>query len=314
MSVYFVMRNGPMRRLVQGKDIHKFLGFAKPIFADSGGFTNGRSETHYSPIEVLNFQESINCDALATLDYPLFDVNRREKERRILNTIRNIGLAIEKRTDKQTLLYACIHGETADEAVRFIDRLEDHSYLDDIDALAIGSVVPRKDQFIEILEIVKAVRTRTGKPIHVFGISGFKIIPFLLMAGADSFDSKTFAHASRFRYWIDPTTLTRIHIEKLRRRDCHCKACRTYELKDCLAPGSLGASRIAAHNFQIYTELVSRLGRSLSDPNRFLTAIRPCLDKITNFDSRVLPVLQEKELIPQEFVDEYDSERREPNN
>ncbi len=249
VSAHSLLSGRVRREFEAGVDVHDFFRFHKPIFIDSGGFSN----VNYMQEEVLRFQERINCDIAATLDYPLFHcLSAREKRLRLDKTLENIGVAIDLRKDKHMLLYGCVHGESEKEVASFMNELERRGYLEELDGLAIGSFAYRKTNLSLLLKILRIIRKRTDKPVHIFGISDFRAIPLLIMEGCDSFDSKTYAHAARFREWIDPISLRRRHISSLERKRCGCRACRKYSLGDYQAPGIEGACRIAEHNLNVY--------------------------------------------------------------
>lgn len=181
-----------------------------PIFIDSGGFASlfegseiidhgeyasikTKEGDEINPLEVLHFQ-IMNADIGATLDFiippglPEEECRKRQKL-----TIKNALYAKKHDIVGNLILYAslqCWDEPSAQEAARIYAK-------ENFKGIAIGGMVPRAKDPEYIKKIVRAVHEQAPDcHIHVFGIGNPELIPELIQAGADSFDSSSYARLS----------------------------------------------------------------------------------------------------------------------
>ena len=181
-----------------------------PIFIDSGGFaglfegaefvdhgdyacirTKDGEELH--PLDVLHFQIK-NADIGATLDFIIPPgLPEEECRRRQELTIKNALYAQKHNITGDLCLFASL--QCWDEAsARFCARIYAQA---GFEGIAIGGMVPRAKDKEYIKNTVRAVREEAPDcVIHVFGCGNPELIPELIDAGADSFDSSSYARTA----------------------------------------------------------------------------------------------------------------------
>lgn len=177
-----------------------------PLFVDSGGFAglfegavftdcgdHARIQTAdgkvLDPLEILEFQMR-NADIGATLDFIIPPgLPEDECRRRQDLTIKNALYAKEHLADGKLVLFAslqCWDEESARHSARVYSEAG-------FDGIAVGGLVPRAKDREYIKMVVRAVREEAPRClIHVFGCGNPDLIPELIEAGADSFDSSSY--------------------------------------------------------------------------------------------------------------------------
>ena len=230
-------------------------GAVEDLFVDSGGYkflTAGVSEKYGIRIDyrnTLELQLRMGADRVASLDFPYPPwLSEDEKLRRREMTERGWEYLMELEHPRP---YFVVHGHEYREVRAFAEKLKGVVRREDI-GVAIGSLIPVRKEHWRVFDAVRAVREVFPEAeIHVFGITG-SMMPYLLAAGADTFDSKSYMDAairwrmisfdgSRWRY-LDP--------EEPGDGDW-------YHLVD---GGSRSAeyAKIALHNLQQYAALLER--------------------------------------------------------
>ncbi len=182
-----------------------------PIFIDSGGFAGLFEGSEFvddgdhayiktkdgdtiKPLDVLRFQEK-NADLGATLDFIIPPkTDEKEARRRLELTLKNAEYALRNRTPQSPLtLYASLQCWDVASARHAAERYVEMGF----SAIAIGGLVPRARDTDYLKSIVSSVRKAAPNAlIHVFGIGNPDIIPLLLAAGADSFDSSNYVRTA----------------------------------------------------------------------------------------------------------------------
>ena len=184
-----------------------------PIFVDSGGFAGlfeGSEFIDYGdhasiktkegdeikPLEVLRFQEK-NADLGATLDFIIPPKTElKEAQRRFELTLKNAAYALAHLSQAASdglFLYASLQCWDAASA-----RHAAKTYLSmGFKGIALGGMVPHARDVDYLKTIISTVRKATPKVlIHVFGIGNPDILPTLIKAGADSFDSSNYVRTA----------------------------------------------------------------------------------------------------------------------
>ena len=177
-----------------------------PLFIDSGGFAGlfegseivdcgeyacirTKDGDEIDPLDVLHFQIK-NADIGATLDFiippgtePAECAHRQEL------TIKNALYAQKHNIVGHLVLYASLQCWDEASARRCARGYADAGF----DGIAIGGMVPRAQDKEYIKNTVRAVREEAPDcAIHVFGCGNVELIPELIAAGADSFDSSSY--------------------------------------------------------------------------------------------------------------------------
>ncbi len=177
-----------------------------PIFIDSGGFAGlfeGAEIVEYddyaciktkegeelNPLDVLHFQIK-NADIGATLDFIIPPgLDEGECIRRQNLTIKNALYAQRHNIIGDLILFASLQCWDEASARRCARIYADACF----DGIAIGGMVPRVKDLDFMKTIVRAVREEAPDcAIHVFGIGAPAVLPHLIAAGADSFDSSSY--------------------------------------------------------------------------------------------------------------------------
>ena len=177
-----------------------------PVFIDSGGFAGlfegaeiveyeeyaaikTREGDELNPLDVLHFQIK-NADIGATLDF-IIPPGLAEKEcvKRQNLTIKNALYAQKHNNVGHFVLYASLQCWDEASACRCARIYADAAF----EGIAIGGMVPRAKDLDYMKTIVRAVRKEAPDcAIHVFGIGNPSVLPELIAAGADSFDSSSY--------------------------------------------------------------------------------------------------------------------------
>lgn len=177
-----------------------------PLFVDSGGFAglfegavfadcgdHARIQTAdgkvLDPLEILEFQVKI-ADIGATLDFIIPPgLPEDECRRRQELTIKNALYAMKHKKEDGMTLFASLQCWDEESARRSAKIYSDAGF----DGIAVGGMVPRAKDREYIKMVVRAVREEAPCClIHVFGCGNPDLIPDLIEAGADSFDSSSY--------------------------------------------------------------------------------------------------------------------------
>jgi tRNA-guanine family transglycosylase len=263
LSLYHMLQYSYKER-IQKEGIHAVLQTDNPVFIDSGGFQYMKKgiELHY--LDVLRYQEEMNCDIGITFDYPILpDMDEEEKKKRLEKSILSANAMLEeKKTDM--LLYGAIHGSTPSEIIGYLNKLKNG-----FSGYGIGSLVPRKNQIHHLVTMIHHVRQQTDKPLHCFGITGFPALFALSYLGVDTFDSWTYVVAAAFKEFVHPVTLTRIknikYIDAL--PECDCSICEQFSHKDMVRADSESEIILALHNLNIFLKEMKMIREASRENN-----------------------------------------------
>ena len=224
----------------------------KIMFFDSGGFKllyNSDFDIEdfgfeATPKSVLDLQLTFGGDIIASLDYPIPPgLAQEEVEKRMDKSIENaltlMRLLEEKPLDDRPFPFLAVHGQNGSEirryVIRLLNKLTEEEFTTEF-GLAIGSLVPRRHDYVIIVDIVSAVVRAIKEhnnfdesriPIHVFGVSG-DMIPILSYLGADSFDSNSYVQAAQNLNYFDHQKNGNKKFYKLEWEDvatCTCPLC-----------------------------------------------------------------------------------------
>ncbi|MBN1785730.1 MAG: tRNA-guanine transglycosylase [Candidatus Methanofastidiosa archaeon] len=259
LSLYHILPYKRRERIFS-EGIHKALGTKRPVWLDSGGFQYMRKGAELDPMDVLGYQKMARSDVAVTFDYPITPgLDEQNKLLRLERSISSANMMLEKKGDM--MLYGAIHGSTPREIVDYIGCLDDG-----FDGFGIGSLVPRKSQYAYLSGIISAVRNRTDKPLHAFGITGFPAMYALSYLGIDTFDSWTYLVAASFKEYIHPEKLNRIkRLKELSSLpECGCPVCQEHGLKDFVGPDSASEMLLALHNLYVFMREMENVREAVS--------------------------------------------------
>ena len=285
-------RQKPLRAWYNGE---LGLNYQAPVFVDSGGylFLSGpppvlRDFGLEDPLEIFRLGLDLvdaPGDRVTPLDYPLppgfpAEEARARLEGTLQNALRALRFLADHPKGERVRLVLPVHGRTPEEAAQFaahaVEQAREKGFLHLVWGLGLGSMVPlrKAHRTLEILAYVRAVkRTVPDMPLHVFGVTGL-LVPFLLRAGAVSFDSSGYIQRARSLKYITPDYKER-KLRELGGYPCDCAICRKRDYRQDLE--TLNAERnqvprgaksavygaVALHNLEmdlrLFREAVQRM-------------------------------------------------------
>ncbi|WP_157628440.1 tRNA-guanine transglycosylase [Thermococcus thioreducens] len=315
------------------------------LFADSGGFKLlynreydlSKYQLKATPESVLDLQLKLGADYVASLDYPIPPgLNKEETnermEKSIMNAVRLMELVYDSH-DVDVFPYLAVHGRSYEEIQYYVKRLFNlleetgfNEYSHYPFGLAIGSMVPIKNHYELIVEIIKALKDTLIEinsdpekiPIHVFGISG-RITPFMYYLGVNSFDSNTYVKAAQnLQFFVSYTQKKKFYMITNRDLDlcpfCNCirgrnlqkakkilksKSYSRYSLhgKEVIKSDIYGI--IALHNLSVQLNLIGELKKYNPKSREF----KEWLVGYANSDNKLLKVVAKLSTIDEDFID-----------
>lgn len=265
------------------KDRAAFAPFDGMLFIDSGGFKflgegglDGRDfEVEINQKTAFDIQRRLGGDILVNLDRPIEPGDSyEERVEKAQQTAENAAEFLRLSADYECARYLTVHGYNYSMIDTFLDQLTDvlgtHIVRTAFDGIALGSLVPKKDNKSELISAVsecKEVLRDYGfddLPFHVLGISGSSI-PLLVALGVDTFDSSSYLQ-SAINGKYSQSLLQSAPLDDLTEEDfdsCSCPVCSTPALvaqmqgdakyqKDILGP-------VAMHNLIIQKREVKEI-------------------------------------------------------
>lgn len=251
------------------KERDLFEPFNGLVFLDSGGFKFlSQSEIDGSDFEVemdqqtvYEIQQALGSDIIVNLDHPIApDDSHQDRIRKAEKTAKNIHTFLSVSRGFDGAKYLTLHGYNYSMMNEFLEVITDEVpagvIREGFDGIALGSLVPKKDDRGALIQAVSDCREVMGDwgienwPLHVLGISS-RAIPILAALGADSFDSSTHLHnAINGKY--NQSLMKSVDIDEADFSQCDCPVCQSDHLvnwmkgnteyqKDILGP-------VAMHN------------------------------------------------------------------
>lgn len=277
----FKYSNERVEQLLQQK-VKKIFNFNGMLFIDSGGFKlltgntkardgakligHGGFTLNPDPEIILDMQKKMGADIAATLDFPISpDLNQYKIRKLIDASVENAKYALENKPQNMKI-YAAVHGHDPNDITYCLKEIKDG-----FDGYAIGSLVPIKNNYKKLIDIVLSVKPQIpeGKPLHVFGITG-SVIPILAYLGVDSFDSATYIHQARYGNYTLPG-LQSTKISKSMKLTCCCPVCKDGDIKKFLNKNNVTASKTASnyalHNYYVYKKEITNIQTAINEEN-----------------------------------------------
>lgn len=232
------------------KPIHRELSWDQVIMTDSGGY----QILVYGDVDVDNktivdYEKKIGTDIAVILDIPTgTKMTHEDAERAVEETYRRGIEALPWIMDSDQLWVFPVQGapyrDLYKRSLEYARRLP-------YDVYAVGSptVMLERYKYSRLIELVLIARYKLpqGKPIHVFGVGHPMIIPFLVAAGGDLFDSASYIlYARDGRYMVDYGTK---RLNELEYFPCVCPVCSKYTPRDIIEMPEQERTRLLAiHN------------------------------------------------------------------
>lgn len=266
---------------VKERDV--FSPFNGALFVDSGGFKFLDGQLDGSDFEVeidqeraFEIQRALGGEVLVNLDRPITpDDSYETRVRKARKTAKNAAEFLRLSADYESARYLTVHGYNYSMVKTFFQELLDVLGKEIVrtafDGIALGSLVPKKDNKDELVTAVLGCQHVLSEhdlndlPLHVLGISG-SAIPLLAALGVDTFDSSSYLQtAINGRYFQSVTEIT--SIDEANFGDCDCPVCSNQELvsrmrgnakyqKDVLGP-------VAMHNLIIQKRELDEIRRRI---------------------------------------------------
>jgi tRNA-guanine family transglycosylase len=250
-----------------------FSDYDGMIFADSGGYKilqqgglEGQDfEKDIDQDKALDIQLALGPDIVVNLDHPIHpDDEFEERIEKMEQTAANAARFAERRDEVDGACYLTVHGYYEAMLERSFDLIEDElsePIPEAFDGIALGSLVPRKDNVEILVEAVSDCKREMQQrgyedlPLHVLGISG-NAMPLLVAVGADTFDSASYLHqAINGKYCVN--LFETVPIDEANFDSCECRVCNDdfhrarmrNEMEDLYQKDILGS--VAAHNLAV---------------------------------------------------------------
>lgn len=273
------------------KDIREwdcFSDYDGMIFADSGGYKilkqgGGLQGKDFvkdvDQDKALDMQLDLGPDIVVNLDHPIHpDDEFEDRIEKMEQTAANAARFAERRDEVDGACYLTVHGYYEAMLERSFDLIEDElaePIPEAFDGIALGSLVPRKDNVEVLVEAVSDCKREMKQrgyenlPLHVFGISG-NAMPLLVAVGADSFDSASYLHqAINGKYCVN--LFETVPVDEANFDACDCRICNDNfhrarmrnEIDDLYQKDILGS--VAAHNLAIQQRELREFRRLIAE-------------------------------------------------
>ena len=246
-------RSKPLRNWYNG---NLGLNYQAPLFVDSGGylFFSGtppvlKQFDLEDPLEIFRLELDLvgaPGDRVTSLDYPIppgfpAKAAKERLEKTLNNALQALRLLAEHpKGEKGVRLVLPIHGRTPEEAAWFakhaVEKVKRAGFFHLVWGLGLGSMVPlrKAHRTLEIVLYVQEVKKAVPDlPLHVFGVTGL-LIPFLLHAGAESFDSAGYVQRARSLKYITPDYKEKKLRELQDGYPCNCSICKERDIREDL--------------------------------------------------------------------------------
>lgn len=274
-------------------DLRGYLGGFKGVLCtDSGAFQGLNRPLYLKNKKIIKFQNQIKSDIIAPLDLitPPYDKRKTAEDKMNISHKRikeGLGLAD----------YSMLAG--IQQGGRFYD-LRQHSIRVlrefDMEYYGIGSLVPffnKKHNMYFACKVIADARSviGEGKPMHVYGAGDPVELPFLFYAGANIFDSSSYAHYANGGYYMTEYGAVNSE-EQLKKIDyhCNCPVCRENEVSHIFGQPEL----LQRHNLFVILYVIEKL-RKCDEWSQVEDMINDILEKHTMlFDDSLLAESWEK--------------------
>jgi 7-cyano-7-deazaguanine tRNA-ribosyltransferase len=249
------------------KSIHRELSWSNVIMTDSGGY----QILVYGDVDIDNktiiaYEKSIGTDIAVILDIPTGSrMNYEEALKAVDETYKRGIEALPLIMDSDQLWVYPIQGAPYKELViRSATRANKLPY--DIYAIGSPTVMLEKYKYSKLVDLVLTARAHLSpsKPLHVFGVGHPMIIPFLVAAGGDLFDSASYIlYARDGRYMVETGTK---NIRDLTYFPCNCPVCSKYTPREVLElPGDKRTEVLAIHNLYVLVKEINTVKQAIKE-------------------------------------------------
>lgn len=262
---------------------------SRVIFVDSGGYAFSERSTQakireneglgciqsedieITPKDVLKIQEEVG-DLGCSLDIPIKPGTSLQKAEWISQlNLSNAKFAAENSSDN-LLIFAVVQAWNYESAKKLGEELSKSGF----DGYCVGGLVPRVNDPVKVVEIVLGVReiVPREKPVHVFGLSNFQILPILFLLGVDMVDTSTYIQsAASGKYFCPGGGSTPISNFQGDRLPCSCPICRSFTPEYLAGSGVRPLAMLSLHNLHVLEDYITFL-RGLIRTNQLKNFVR----------------------------------------
>ncbi len=260
-NAYLMMRR--LGKTEEVPDVHNLMNFDGIIMTDSGAYQHLRyGRVEVSQHDILEFQKRINSDIAVILDVPTGGMQDYDSARKAVEETYSRAIDALNYIDIDKRVWVLpIQGGPYLDLVEYSSKLS-RKLLSSYQMVALGSPTPllERYEYSRIIEMIFIVRRIIGysKPLHLFGAGHPMIIPYLVAAGVDLFDS-----ASYILYARDNRYMTRSRTYRLDDLDyfpCSCPICNKYDPSEVREmPKSERVRILAAHNLYVLKKTINEV-------------------------------------------------------
>ncbi|WP_343192889.1 tRNA-guanine transglycosylase [Haloprofundus sp. MHR1] len=269
------------------KEREVFEEFNGTLFLDSGGFKflggyeldGSNFEVEIDQAKIFEIQQRMGGDIIVNLDRPIApDDDYETRVEKARQTAENVVEFLDLSEGTTSARFLTLHGHNYSMLDTFLGEIDDivgsSRVHDEFDGVALGSLVPLKDNKGRLIDAIQDCRSILEDwgfddlPLHVLGISS-SAIPLLAAVGADSFDSSSYLHSAINGKYATSLTESK-SIDEVNFGECGCPVCSNEELvsrmkgnaeyrKDELGP-------VAMHNLIIQKREVAYIRDCIRSP------------------------------------------------
>ncbi len=265
-NAYFLYKKRELKTIVLENGIKKFLDFDGLVVTDSGAFQQFSGPLYLSNSKIIAFQQKIGADVISPLDVITTPGdNRTAAQGKLATTLKRIkqGISI---ADRSILIGVQQGGRFLNLRGECLERLVEM----EVKYIALGSLVPffTRNHHIEfILKVIKQAREIVPPhiPIHLYGAGDPLELPFYLALGCDIFDSSSFIHYARDKWYMTPYgAIKDYNMLNIMQYACSCSYCQNYgaEILD-------DSKALAAHNLWVILNTLEKVKGMLADNSLF---------------------------------------------
>ena len=264
-----------------------FEGFDGTLFIDSGGYKflgdyeldGSDFEVDIDQTKIYEIQQKLGGDIFVNLDRPIApDDSYEERVEKARKTAEYVAEFLRVSDETESLRYLTLHGYNYAMLETFLEEIDDVLPLefvhDEFDGIALGGLVPLKDNKGKLITAVQECRSVLNDwgfddlPLHVLGISS-SAIPLLVAVGADTFDSSSYLHSAINGKYVT-SLLGSQPLDETSFEECDCPICTNPELVDRME-GNVEYQKdklgpVAMHNLIIQKREVRRLRERIERP------------------------------------------------
>ncbi|MCK5039662.1 MAG: tRNA guanosine(15) transglycosylase TgtA [Candidatus Aenigmarchaeota archaeon] len=252
-NAYIIKQSKYLEEIKKNK-LHRFLGWDKPIYTDSGTFQMySLGKTDIGTEETVKLQIELGSDIITPLDEFTFPTDTKsEVEKKMKKTYANSLLAREiinehnKKYKRELQFNSTVQGgvfmDCRRECARLVSSLNP-------DIISVGGIVPLMEQYRykTLTDIILNVKKTASinVPLHAFGCGHPMLFSLMVLCGIDVFDSAAYALFAKKKKYI--TVHGTLDMNELNYLPCSCPVCSKFTSSELIKNEKL----LAKHNLYV---------------------------------------------------------------